>query len=186
MTATLRDTEKNGRAHLPTTDRTKSSVGSVSTFLTLGEKNLTCTVFLILCEGPGYSGEYRSVRKSELISVDFPRPDSPESQRARVNGRKRMHFTLLLFFLILSFEPDRSVTWHNLQRFIATASYAACACLTFFTWFRSEHVSVQEIALFNLFLSFSFFFLLKKITRKCWMQRQTVLPNIFPVCMSGV
>lgn len=47
------------------------------------KKNVTCTVFLILCEGPGYSGEYRSVRKSELMSVDFPRPDSPERQRRR-------------------------------------------------------------------------------------------------------
>lgn len=42
---------------------------------------ITWTVFLILCEGPGYSGEYRSVRKSELISVDFPSPDSPERRR---------------------------------------------------------------------------------------------------------
>lgn len=43
---------------------------------TLG--HTTCTVCLILCEGPGYSEEYKSVRKSELISVDFPSPDSPE------------------------------------------------------------------------------------------------------------
>ena len=44
------------------------------------------TVFLILWEGPGYSGEYRSVRKRELISVDFPKPDSPggtKTQRER-------------------------------------------------------------------------------------------------------
>lgn len=41
----------------------------------------TCTVFLILCEGPGYSGEYRSVRNNELISVDFPNPDSPTKNK---------------------------------------------------------------------------------------------------------
>jgi len=44
-------------------------------------QKLTCTVFLTLCEGPGYSGEYRSVRKSELIRVDFPSPDSPGRQK---------------------------------------------------------------------------------------------------------
>lgn len=56
----------------------------------------TWTVFLILWEGPGYSGEYRSVRKSELISVDFPRPDSPARQRTGtewlvwLGGNRRM------------------------------------------------------------------------------------------------
>ena len=49
-------------------------------------------VFLILWEGPGYSGEYRSVRKRELISVDFPKPDSPgktKTERKRgVNERE--------------------------------------------------------------------------------------------------
>lgn len=41
----------------------------------------TCTVFFILWEGPGYSGEYKSVRNNELINVDFPSPDSPKRNR---------------------------------------------------------------------------------------------------------
>lgn len=45
--------------------------------------DLTWTVFLILWDGPGYSEEYRSVRKRELMSVDFPKPDSPAGQRVR-------------------------------------------------------------------------------------------------------
>lgn len=135
---------------------------SVTTFLTLEEKNFTWTVFLILCEGPGYSGEYRSVRKSELISVDFPRPDSPESQRARMNGWKGCSSHYSCFFNPLF--PDWRVTWHNLQMFIATTSNAACGCLTFFTWFRSEHFSVQEIVPFNLLSFFPFIF--NKITSK--------------------
>lgn len=51
----------------------------------------TCTVFLILCEGPGYSGEYNSVKNNELINVDFPSPDSP---------RRKQH----------SFSKTRSIT----------------------------------------------------------------------------
>lgn len=43
----------------------------------------TCTVFLIRCEGPGYSAEYRSVRKRELISVDLPNPDSPADKKKK-------------------------------------------------------------------------------------------------------
>lgn len=62
------------------------------------KKKITWTVFLILCEGPGYSGEYRSVRKRELISVDFPSPDSPERQRqSQSEWVGEMHFTLFLF-----------------------------------------------------------------------------------------
>ena len=35
-------------------------------------------------EGPGYSElEYNSVRKSELMRVDLPRPDSPEKERKK-------------------------------------------------------------------------------------------------------
>lgn len=66
------------------------------------KKKITWTVFLILCEGPGYSGEYRSVRKSELISVDFPSPDSPERQRQSqsewvgVNSIDAFHTILVL------------------------------------------------------------------------------------------
>ena len=67
-----------------------------------GEKGkFTCTVFLILCEGPGYSGEYKSVRKRELISVDFPSPDSPERQRQSqsewvgLNSRDAFHAILV-------------------------------------------------------------------------------------------
>ena len=36
---------------------------------------------MIRWEGPGYSDEYRSVRKRELIKVDFPRPDSPVEEK---------------------------------------------------------------------------------------------------------
>lgn len=43
----------------------------------------TCTVFLIRCEGPGYSAEYRSVRKRELINVDLPSPDSPAEKKKK-------------------------------------------------------------------------------------------------------
>ena len=38
---------------------------------------ITLTVFCILCEGPGCSAEYKSVRNREFINVDLPRPDSP-------------------------------------------------------------------------------------------------------------
>ena len=45
---------------------------------------LTLTVFLMRWEGPGYSElEYNSVRKSELMRVDLPRPDSPEKERKK-------------------------------------------------------------------------------------------------------
>lgn len=37
----------------------------------------TWTVFLIRWEGPGNSGEYKSVKNRELIKVDLPNPDSP-------------------------------------------------------------------------------------------------------------
>lgn len=37
----------------------------------------TVTVFFGLKDGPGYSLEYTSARNNELMSVDFPRPDSP-------------------------------------------------------------------------------------------------------------
>ena len=63
------------------------TAGTIEEQMTL----LTCTVFLILFEGPGYSGEYKSVRKRELINVDFPSPDSPERGREgdRERSRKR-------------------------------------------------------------------------------------------------
>lgn len=51
----------------------------------------TCTVFLILCEGPGYSAEYRSVRNRELINVDLPKPDSPEKKPKKTNRSFQQH-----------------------------------------------------------------------------------------------
>lgn len=51
----------------------------------------TCTVFLILCEGPGYSAEYRSVRNRELINVDLPNPDSPEKSKGRRQNQSGEH-----------------------------------------------------------------------------------------------
>lgn len=59
----------------------------------------TCTVFLILCEGPGYSGEYNSVKNNELINVDFPSPDSPRRKqhsfsKTRIHKYKYKHLDL--------------------------------------------------------------------------------------------
>lgn len=50
----------------------------------------TCTVFLILCEGPGYSGEYNSVKNNELINVDFPSPDSPRRKQNRLSQTRNI------------------------------------------------------------------------------------------------
>lgn len=44
-------------------------------------------------DGPGYSALYRSVRKSELMRVDLPSPDSPEKEERKkklVLGKKSM------------------------------------------------------------------------------------------------
>lgn len=51
----------------------------------------TCTVFLILCEGPGYSGEYNSVKNNELINVDFPSPDSPRRKQNSFSKTRKYH-----------------------------------------------------------------------------------------------
>lgn len=40
----------------------------------------TVTVFFGLSDGPGYSFEYISARKSEFMSVDLPKPDSPRNK----------------------------------------------------------------------------------------------------------
>jgi len=66
-----------------------------SLFRGMGMEGRTCTVFLIRWEGPGYSEEYRSVRKRELINVDFPKPDSPvevEYKYKTVRKMQKMRF----------------------------------------------------------------------------------------------
>lgn len=63
-----------------------------SSLLSINKTNMhTCTVFFILWEGPGYSGEYRSVRNNELINVDFPNPDSPKRNREEGESVKLCH-----------------------------------------------------------------------------------------------
>ena len=54
--------------------------------------SVTWTVFLMRREGPGYSLEYRSVRKRELMSVDLPNPDSPTQ-----GNSKSKHTQISLF-----------------------------------------------------------------------------------------
>ncbi len=125
------------------------STVKILSVLTLGKKKgenccwkITWTVFLILCDGPGYSGEYRSVRNREFMSVDFPSPDSPERQRQSQSEWVRgwewtpeMHFTLYLFpNPLFHARLRRNMTWS--PDVCQLPLRCRDPCLTFLTCFR--------------------------------------------------
>lgn len=150
---------------------------------------ITCTVFLILCDGPGYSGEYRSVRKRELISVDFPSPDSPARQRQGQSELSEMHFTLYLFSNRPPFQARarRNMT-QSPDVYQALLMHALAAE-------HSSQVSHSENFFFQdrKWLRLTPFLLNRPRPGRRQTYRHThtqggssILPNSFPVCTSGI